>query len=226
VAQGETIGLLCLVPVAGAVPASVAEVAEMLGLRLANLRLRDVLRTQAIRDPLTGLFNRRYLEETLSREAARAGRNQSPLALMVFDVDHFKRFNDSHGHAGGDVMLQQVGSVLARSFRDSDVVCRFGGEEFVVIAPDCAADCAVARAETVLREMREQTVVIDGKQVAGATISAGVAVMPDHGTDPDVVFRAADAALYQSKASGRDRVTLASVAGVGTRSGTGARIEH
>jgi diguanylate cyclase (GGDEF)-like protein len=208
-AQGETIGLLHLATDGGAVPRVASDVGEMLALTLANLRLRDVMRNQAVRDALTGLYNRRYLDETFPRELARATRARTALGVVVLDLDHFKRFNDTHGHGDGDALLKQVGVVLRRSFRESDVVCRYGGEEFVALLPDCDLANAVARAEAVAASVRELTFVHGGRVVAGVTASAGVAAYPLHGREPEALFHAADRALYRSKAGGRDRVTAA-----------------
>jgi diguanylate cyclase (GGDEF)-like protein len=209
IAQGETVGVLYMV--VDERPRLADDVGEMIGLTLANLRLREVLRNQAIRDPLTGLFNRRYLEETLSREVSRVRRKQAELAVIVLDVDHFKRFNDTYGHAGGDAMLREVGSVLNRSFRESDIVCRFGGEEFVVVAPECSLEAATARTEDMRNRVREISITVDGRKVSGVTMSAGISMFPKHGDGPDALFQAADRAVYRSKSEGRDRITAASV---------------
>jgi diguanylate cyclase (GGDEF)-like protein len=208
IAQGETVGLLYMTT--DTRPRLADDVGEMIGLTLANLRLREVLRNQAIRDPLTGLFNRRYLEETLSREVSRVRRKQTELAVIVLDVDHFKRFNDTYGHAGGDAMLREVGSVLNRSFRDSDIVCRFGGEEFVVVAPECSLAAAIQRTEEMRQRVREIAINVEGRKVSGVTMSAGVAMFPADGETPETLFQAADRAVYRSKNEGRDRITAAS----------------
>ena len=112
--------------------------AEHIGLALANLRLREALRNQSIVDPLTGLFNRRYLEQTLERECRRAVRADRPLSVIMLDVDHFKRFNDAWGHEGGDAVLKELAGLLRRSFRGEDVSCRYGGEEFVIVLADAS----------------------------------------------------------------------------------------
>jgi diguanylate cyclase (GGDEF)-like protein len=165
-----------------------------------------------MRDPLTGLYNRRYVEETMPRELARAARQKAPLSVVVLDVDHFKRFNDTNGHAAGDVVLRQVGAVLRSTFRAADVVSRYGGEEFVAVLPDCGLADATARANAVCSAIRDLSVSHEGKVLAPITVSAGVAAYPLHGTDPDALFQHADRALYRAKADGRDRVTTAPAA--------------
>jgi diguanylate cyclase (GGDEF)-like protein len=131
------------------------------------------------------------------------------VGVLVLDLDHFKRFNDTHGHDHGDALLKQVGAVLRRSFREADVVCRYGGEEFVAVLPDCDLGNAFARAEAVAASVRELTFMHGGRIVGGVTVSAGVAAFPLHGRDPESLFQAADRALYRSKSEGRDRVTAA-----------------
>lgn len=183
--------------------------ATALALSLANLKLRETLRTQAIRDELTGLYNRRYMEETLTRELARAVRTGSPLSLIMFDVDHFKTYNDTYGHAGGDALLRALGAAATASFRKSDVVCRYGGEEFVVVMPDAAIDGALARAEVLRLAVKQLAVHLHGKSLGAVTISSGVAAFPADAQDAHTLHAAADEALYSSKRNGRDRVTAA-----------------
>ncbi len=209
-AQGEMVGVLNLVFEGAAASSAAADFAQTLSLTLANLRLKESMRNQATRDSLTGLHNRRFFDETLPRELARAARSSEPLALIVFDVDHFKRFNDMHGHAAGDALLKQLGVTLRCAFRDSDVVCRYGGEELVAILPQCTVADAVARAEAVRAAVREMVVTHDGALLGPISISAGVSATPDHGRNVEALFQAADRALYRSKADGRDRVTAAS----------------
>jgi diguanylate cyclase (GGDEF)-like protein len=212
IAQGDTVGVLTLRP-AGAHPPELVSVAETLGerfgLTVANLRLRDRLRDQSIRDPLTGLFNRRYLEETLARELSRAERKSHPLGLLLVDIDHFKRLNDTHGHDAGDAALAEVGRLLGRSFRASDVTCRYGGEEFVVVLPDAQRDFTVARAESLREAVKELRLAAKGGPSQAITVSVGVAHFPDDGRTPEALVRAADVALYAAKAQGRDRVVVA-----------------
>jgi len=208
-AQGDVIGLLHYVFQGERVPPLVGELGAVLALTVANMRLREALRNQAARDPLTGLFNRRYLEETMVREFARSRRTGTPLSVVMVDIDHFKRFNDTYGHAAGDAVLKVVAGVLRSTFRTADVVCRHGGEEFLVLMPDCSAPDALRRAETVRVGVSGLSVMHEGRPLESVTISAGVASFPGNGDARDVLVQAADAALYRSKREGRNRVTPA-----------------
>ncbi|MFO7277375.1 MAG: diguanylate cyclase [Pseudomonadota bacterium] len=216
VAQGEIIGVLhaCSAdPEDAAARRALAQIlraiAEQSALAIANLRLREALRTQSIRDPLTGLYNRRFLDEWLDRELSRLIRQRGRLSVLLIDLDHFKRFNDTFGHQGGDVALREVCAIMQRTVRGCDVVCRFGGEEFAVLLPDAGTEEALATAEK-LRAHTETAVVQRGGVIMGAlTASIGVAVFPDHGTSSQALLQAADAALYAAKRAGRNRVVLA-----------------
>lgn len=179
---------------------------ERLQAQLAeNLALQAKLRDEAIRDPLTGLFNRRYLEETLERELSRAGREQSSLSLAMLDIDHFKRLNDTHGHAAGDVILRSLSTLLRDYTRTEDVVCRYGGEEFVVVFPATSLPHAMQRMEQ-LRAAIESLRVSYERMVLQNTISIGIAAFPVHGKTSRQLLQAADMALYEAKESGRNRV--------------------
>jgi diguanylate cyclase (GGDEF)-like protein len=218
-AQGETLGVLyleCSAPPAALrqgqqadpfepLTRQAAAVGERISLALANLRLREVLRGQSLRDPLTGLFNRRYMEESLERELRRAIRNDQPVALLMIDIDHFKRFNDTFGHQAGDTLLRALGDFLIKRTRGQDCPCRYGGEEFALILSGVSMEAACKRAE-LLREDLQQLAVEHAGQVLGAvTVSVGVAAYPGH-TTAEELLRAADQALYRAKAEGRDRV--------------------
>jgi diguanylate cyclase (GGDEF)-like protein len=215
-AQGETLGLLHLRPVGAAAAQRVSAekqqvavaVAEQVGLALANLTLRDTLRQQSIRDALTGLYNRRFLEESLDRELGRLARKKLPLAVIMIDVDHFKRFNDTHGHEAGDVVLRDLGLLLRRHLRQSDVACRLGGEEFTILMPETDVEIARRRAEFLRGAARELKLVHDGRPLGEVTLSLGVAAFPEHGADRESLLHAADMALYEAKRGGRDRVVV------------------
>lgn len=190
-------------------PRGLTELGETLALTLANLRARDEMREQARRDPLTGAFNRRHFELAMDRELARAREAGGPLAVALLDIDHFKRFNDRHGHAAGDAVLRQVAATLSERCRGSDVVCRHGGEEFVVLFPECDLENATRKAEELRLAVREMKVQCEGLPLPQVTISVGVAASSDEGLARDGLLGAADEALYRSKAGGRDRVTRA-----------------
>jgi diguanylate cyclase (GGDEF)-like protein/PAS domain S-box-containing protein len=183
-----------------------ATVAEHIALALSNLTLRETLRQQAIRDPLTNLFNRRYMEESLDRELSRAARRGSPLGVIMLDIDHFKPVNDTFGHAAGDTLLRAIGALLLAHTRAEDIACRYGGEEFTLILPDSSLEDTWRRAEQLRAAVKRVRVRHGGEPLDAITISAGVASYPQHGAVPEALLRAADLALYQAKAEGRDRV--------------------
>ncbi len=189
--------------------------AEQLELALANFRLRETLREQSARDQLTGLFNRRYMEESLVRELRRASREHYSLGLLMMDLDHFKDLNDGYGHSAGDLMLRAVGEFLGTSVRGDDVACRYGGEEFVVILPRASLENTRRRAEALREGMKGLQFEPTGPLMPNVTVSVGVACSPDHGETPEQLIHAADVALYRAKARGRDRVVVASDGDVG-----------
>ena len=184
--------------------------ATQIALALTNLGLRDRLREQSIRDPLTGLFNRRFLEETLEKELQRAKRKGRPLAVIFLDIDHFKRFNDQFGHDAGDSVLRSLADKLRAHFRTEDVICRYGGEEFAVILPEATLQDALVRAEALRVATRESKPVHHAVELGEMTVSAGIAGFPDHGEDAAALLERADRCLYESKENGRDRITVAS----------------
>ncbi len=213
-AHGEAIGILHFQMIEpGEVPQPVLLMvnmfAEQVGLSIANIRLREALRNQSIRDPLTGLYNRRYLEEMLDRETRRAVRAEQGLGVLMLDLDQFKNFNDTYGHEAGDTVLCETASFLLKSVRAEDIVCRFGGEEFLVILPVADLKTTQARGERIRSKLRELTVVHQGRQLGMVTVSVGVAELPRHGTTSRELIEAADAALYRAKKEGRDRVMVA-----------------
>jgi diguanylate cyclase (GGDEF)-like protein/PAS domain S-box-containing protein len=214
IAQGETLGLFYLSAqntddLNPAKQQLARTVAEQVGLAIANLNLRETLQHQSIRDGLTGLFNRRYLEETLQTEIARAQRYNYPTAIVMIDVDHFKSFNDQYGHDAGDVVLKEIAHVIKEGIRESDIACRYGGEELTLVLPETPIQAALAKAED-LRLAIHRISLTYGQNILGhLTASFGVATFPDHGTSGSEVIQAADAALYRAKAAGRDRVMSA-----------------
>ncbi len=187
-------------------------VAEHIALALSSLRLRETLREQAIRDSLTGLFNRRYMTESLERELRRAERRRSAVGIIMLDLDHFKHVNDTYGHDIGDMLLRAVGHLLQKQIREEDIACRYGGEEFTVILPDTRLDEVRLRSE----QLRVAVTHIRGGQngaYADLSASFGIAEFPAHGSTADAVLHAADAALYEAKTNGRDQVVVAPLSG-------------
>ncbi|GAB3316747.1 diguanylate cyclase [Luteimonas notoginsengisoli] len=208
-AQGAQIGLLYLSDDDDGFLARmdiIEAAAEQLSMALSNLSLRERLQLQSIREPLTGLFNRRYLEESATRELARCARRDLPLSLMMLDVDHFKAFNDVHGHAGGDAVLAQFGKLLAEHSRGEDIACRYGGEEFTLILPEAPPAAALQRAEAIRSAVEAMRVQHMGHDLPPVTVSIGVASFPADGNTPDALLRVADAALYRAKHNGRNCV--------------------
>lgn len=186
-----------------------ATLSEMLSLSISNLRLRETLSIQSIRDPLTGLFNRRYMEECLEREISRAARKQESIGIVMIDVDHFKSFNDLHGHPAGDAALADLAKFFKKELRGGDIVCRYGGEEFTFILPDCTPEDAGKRARYLISEARKLRIHYGDRALGPITLSAGVAAYPLHGEKPEELIRAVDAALYKAKKEGRDRIVMA-----------------
>ena len=186
-----------------------ASVAEQLALALANLRLRETLRNQSVRDGLTGLFNRRYLEETLEREIARAQRMRTTVTVLMIDVDHFKRFNDQHGHQAGDSALRALGRALKGISRLSDVPCRYGGEEFTVVLTDTTLAEGCRWGERLLAAIHRLEIATADSELLRFTVSIGAAAYPGHGETVESLIERADAALYRAKDEGRDRLVAA-----------------
>lgn len=169
--------------------------------------LQSQLSEQAHRDPLTGLYNRRYLDTAMARELARCQREGQPLSVLMLDLDFFKRVNDQFGHAAGDEVLKGLATLLTQHTRSSDVACRFGGEEFLVLLPNMSLAAALDKAEQWRQAFAAQTVLWDGSPIR-TTLSIGVATFPEHGQTQDALVRSADQALYQAKSAGRDRTVL------------------
>jgi diguanylate cyclase (GGDEF)-like protein/PAS domain S-box-containing protein len=223
VGQGETLGLLLLEfandtsAQANVGPESLEQsrqrlattVAGQVALAIASLRLRETLRDQSIRDSLTGLFNRRFMQESLDRELQRARRKKRPLAVVFLDLDHFKQFNDSFGHDAGDTVLRTIAELFRQHFRGDDVICRYGGEEFAIILPESTAKDAAKRANLLRLHARKLRIRHQDQTLDPVTLSMGVAAFPEHGSTPEELLQAADHCLYQSKSEGRDRLTVA-----------------
>ncbi|PMB38927.1 diguanylate cyclase [Fischerella thermalis CCMEE 5330] len=213
-AQGEALGMLHFHSLqTGQLTAAkqqlASAVAERIALALANLRLTEALQQQSIRDPLTGLFNRRYLEESLEREISRAERSQKRVGIIMMDVDHFKSFNDRFGHEAGDIVLRELGGFLRKQIRKADIACRYGGEEIMLILPETCLDVCQERAERIRQTVKHLDIQYQRQKLGCISLSLGVAMYPEHGLTGTAVIEAADAALYIAKKTGRDRVVMA-----------------
>lgn len=216
VAHGDTLGVVtveCLSAEAAAMTEareeSVVSLAEMTAMAISGLQLREKLELQSIRDGMTGLFNRTFMEVALERELHRAARQQKELALMMVDVDHFKQFNDTFGHEAGDVVLREVAENLRMGVRGEDIACRYGGEEFVIIMPEISGPAAMERAELLRQRVEQLAPRFHGQPLRQVTISIGLALSPQHSDVSEQLLRAADRALYAAKHRGRNRVVLA-----------------
>lgn len=215
VAQGETLGILFVEFANDASCKGVQEHAEVLhqlvqltAMAHASLELRSKLENQSIRDALTGLFNRHFMQVALDRELARATRRKSTLAVFMIDVDHFKSFNDRFSHAAGDTVLREVANVLQKTTRSEDIVCRYGGEEFTVILPEISEESALERADVLRIAVEALRTLVDEGLHTEITISIGIALFPTHGNTSETLLRQADAALYRAKNEGRNRACL------------------
>jgi len=212
-AQGDTLGFVYLTfptkeiaDLANSRMPRVQEMVELASMAIAGLNLRSKLESQSIRDGLTNLFNRHFMEIALERELHRATRRQVSLAVMMLDIDHFKMFNDTYGHEAGDVVLRAVGQCFQQSVRSEDIVCRYGGEEFVIILPEISEELALERANTIRRNVNGLRMKFKGEPLRPITISAGLAMFPDPARDTADLLRKADHALYDAKHAGRDRI--------------------
>ncbi|MDI7775103.1 diguanylate cyclase [Asticcacaulis sp. EMRT-3] len=211
-AQRETLGLLYLEPLTESALDGIPEtylvmLAENIGLAFSNLKLRETLREMAMVDPLTGLANRRSLENRLAAAVAEAERLDKPLSCLMVDVDHFKRFNDEHGHDAGDAVLRAVGESLLGITREHGMAFRYGGEEFALLMPGLTSAQAQERAETIRRRIAALAVRHDNKNLDAISVSLGLATTPEHGP-PNRLIKLADEALIRAKATGRNRVVV------------------
>lgn len=216
-AQGESIGLLYVEQPADGTGDQISRtekylemLAENISLALANLRLRDALRQMAMADPLTGLANRRRFDAVFKEQVALAQSANTPLTCLMADIDHFKRFNDTHGHDAGDAVLRAVGAALNDALRERDCAFRMGGEEFVLLMPGFALDQAFERARQIQQKVQDLRVEHRGEELGPVTASFGLAVFPDHGR-ADTLIRTADAALLRAKNQGRNQIVIATV---------------
>ncbi|GAA4879088.1 sensor domain-containing diguanylate cyclase [Ferrimonas pelagia] len=212
-AQGETLGVMHLHFVNESdmlTGRSLAEsLSEQIGLALANIQLRDNLSQQAVRDPLTGLFNRRHLMEVLEHQIAQSSRFNKPLSLLMLDIDHFKRFNDTFGHDAGDYVLKQVCQELKTSARKADLVCRYGGEELCILCPETDITQAQELAERLLIRIGAQELIHSGQSLGRVTVSGGIACNEGSEISVEALIKQSDDALYRAKENGRNRVELA-----------------
>ncbi len=215
-AHGDTLGILYIECPTALVSIdvernmeSLEELTEIASMSIAGLNLRARLEHQSIRDGLTNLFNRHFMEISLDREVRRATRNNTDLSILMLDVDHFKKFNDTHGHEAGDCILREVSEVFRQSVRSEDIVCRYGGEEFVIILPETSQDAAMERAEAIRKRVGQVRVHFRSEVLGELTISIGVATHPQSGTTLDELLRSSDRALYAAKRAGRDQVVMA-----------------
>ena len=211
-AQGQHLGILAVMTVdtlSSGTEQLYSAVADMVSLSITNLRLRASLEEQAIRDPLTGLYNRRHFEGTLEDEIRHVDRADRPLSVIMADIDYFKAFNDRYGHGAGDEVLKAIGKLMNSTFRVRDIPCRHGGEEFVIILPETYLVDAAARAERLVEQVRDLSVDLANGLLEMISISVGVAAYPEHGATPWLLVRRADEALYRAKEEGRNRVVLA-----------------
>ena len=218
VAQGETLGVMYVedkTSLLASSPQAVQfeqatlkrqanAVAERISLALANLKLRELLRNQSIRDALTGLYNRRYLEESLNRELQRAKRAGRNLSVVMLDLDHFKHFNDTFGHQVGDILLKEVAGTIKSRVRAGDLACRYGGEEFSLIVAEVDTGGTYKCVESIREAIKHLSLHNRGQTLGTITVSAGIATYPAHADNSENLIRAADEALYQAKKAGRD----------------------
>jgi len=215
IALGELIGLVHIIFGESASGQSedrqrlASTIADNLALALANLKLRETLRLQSIQDPLTTLYNRRFMEETISKEVSRSVRRERAFGILMIDIDHFKKVNDTYGHDVGDAVLRELGAYLSSHVRSEDIPCRYGGEEFAVIMNEVSLENLRDKAQELCSDIADTLVVHTNGTDLKITISIGAALFPEHGESAQAVLKAADKALYEAKESGRNRVEMA-----------------
>ncbi len=212
IAKSGALGLLCLTGASGRLLGSLTrqqlavQVGETIKLSLSNLKLREELREQATHDPLTGLCNRRYLEENLGRELHRARRGNSPLCIVMLDIDNFKPFNDTFGHEAGDAMLRHLAQMLREKLRKSDISCRYGGDEFVLVLPDSSLTDTEQRVEQIRVLVKKLQIRYGGPPLSTISVSAGIVGACEQGSTAAELLQAADNAMCAAKQAGGDRV--------------------
>jgi len=180
--------------------------AEHIGLAIANLRLREELEILSVRDPLTNLYNRRYLKESFEREISRSQRSGDRVAILILDLDHFKSINDKYGHEAGDAVLREVAGLMQKNVRAEDIVARYGGEEFVIIMPGIDLDNTREKAEILRQDVKSLSIVTMNQELSNLSVSIGITIYPDDSDNTESLLSMADAALYEAKNTGRDRV--------------------
>ena len=186
----------------------VVTVGEGIKLCLSNLKLREIMHEQATHDSLTGLFNRRYLDDTLPREVSHARRQNTDICIAMLDIDHFKQFNDTFGHEAGDIILRELGQVLHENVRKSDIACRYGGEEFVVVLLDSPLEVSYQHLEKIRALVKEAQIRYGHQLLGTVTLSVGLVEASKDGMTAEEILRAADAALYTAKHAGRDQIVV------------------
>lgn len=189
-------------------PLIINAIAESASISIANVRLRETLSFQSIHDSLTGLYNRRYMEDFLTKEISRSKRNNKEIAILMCDIDHFKEFNDNYGHEAGDIVLKEISSSIQKMTRSSDVVCRYGGEEFLILLFETGLETAKTRAEIIRNSVGHKHVHYKSKSLGSISISIGISVFPLDGIVPDDLINAADKALFFAKKSGRNKIIV------------------
>ncbi len=214
VVHGETLGVLYVSSLnRGKITETkqlAVRVAKHIGLALANFKLRETVKNQSLRDPLTKLYNRYYLEESLEREIRRTDRHPQSLGLIMLEIDHFKDLTETFGYTAGELLLREVGQFLPSQIRASDIACRYRGEEFLLLLPNASLEVTQQRAEQLQQNFKHLTVQYKHQTLSSITISCGVASFSAHGLTGKAVIHAANAALNHARAKGRDRIVTAS----------------